>query len=494
MARRELERCTPESVGLSSRKLLEMVKKLEACGTEMHGIMVTRHGKVVLEGWWTPHTKDTVHICHSFGKSYVATGVGAACTDGLLSVEDRVADIFRDDLKEFGVADEGNLSRLKVKHVLSMTNGMKVHALAGKDLVRNYLTTNVDYEPGSVFMYNTAGSCMLGEMVRRVSGKSLYDYMKDRVFDPIGLDTEHFHWMAFEGGLHAAPGVASTTENNLRLGMLYLQNGMWDGERIIDEEWIKAATTKQIDNHLCGYGYQLWMNSPPESFRFCGGHGQDCIMSRPQDIAVSINQAGSEPHDTDATLAIINEYLLTDALPDVLAEDEAAQAELTAYMATRRVGGCASRAVRAFANGWEGRYNVVEGKFHLHPELRPFGNINVNADFYTISDPDVRTIDITREEEGFRLVFNDELSILARFDGQWIPQHMPSAMPAYDQSCACAVADFNELTIDHWFMQTCFKTRMVLKRDGGEIRAFIRKERLHDDWPYIELTAVLRKE
>ena len=341
MARCELVRCTPESVGLSSRKLLEMVKKLESCGTEMHGLMVTRHGKVVLEGWWAPHTKDTIHICHSFGKSYVATAVGAACTDGLMSVEDRVADLFRDDLKAFGVADEGNLSRLKVKHVLSMTNGMKVHALAGKDLVRNYLTTAVDFEPGSVFMYNTAGSCMLGEMVRRVTGRSVYDYMKERVFDPIGIDTDHLRWMTFEGGLHAAPGVASTTENNLRLGMLYLQNGQWDGRQIIDPEWIKAATVKQIDNHLCGYGYQLWMNSPPESFRFCGGHGQDCIMSRPQDIAVSITQAGSEPHDTDATLSIINEYLLTQPLPDVLPGDEAAQAELAAYMESRRVVRCA---------------------------------------------------------------------------------------------------------------------------------------------------------
>lgn len=493
MARCELVRCTPESVGLSSRKLLEMVKKLESCGTEMHGLMVTRHGKVVLEGWWAPHTKDTVHICHSFGKSYVATAVGAACTDGLMTVEDRVADIFRDDLKAFGVADEGNLSRLKVKHVLSMTNGMKVHALAGKDLVRNYLTTHVDFEPGSVFMYNTAGSCMLGEMVRRVTGKSVYDYMKDRVFDPIGIDTEHFHWMTFEGGLHAAPGVASTTENNLRLGMLYLQNGQWDGKQIIDAEWIKAATVKQIDNHLCGYGYQLWMNSPPESFRFCGGHGQDCIMSRPQDIAVSITQAGSEPHDTDATLSIINQSLLLDSLPDVLPEDEAAYAELCAYMQTRRVGTCASRPERAFAKDWEGRYNVVEGKFHLHPELRPFGNINVNADFYTIPDPDVRTIDIRRVEEGFELVFNDDLTILARLDGQWIPHFAQSAMPAYNQSCACAQVDFDELIIHHWFCQTCFKTRMVLKREDGVVRAQIRKERLHDDWPYIELSAVLEK-
>lgn len=493
MARCELERCTPESVGLSSRKLLEMIKKLESCGTEMHGVMIARHGKVLLEGWWAPYTKETIHICHSFGKSYVATAVGAACTDGLMSVEDRVADLFSDDLQALGVADEGYLSHLKVKHVLSMTNGMKIHALAGKDLVRNYLTTPVELEPGSVFMYNTAGSCMLGEMVRRLTGKSVYDYLKERVLDPIGFDTEHFRWMTFEGGLHAAPGVASCTENNLRLGMLYLQNGLWQGKRIIDENWIAAATQKQIDNQLHGYGYQLWMNAVEGSFKFSGGHGQDCLVSRPQDMVVSIHQAASEPHDTDAVTDILNEYLLSETLPDQLPEDDAGLAELTAHMSSRRIGSCACRPIRSFAKGWQGRYNVVEGNFHLHPELRLFGNVNVNADFYTIPDPDVRTIDIRRVEEGFELVFNDSLTIRARLDGQWIPQYAPSAMPAYDQSCACAEVDADELIIYHWFYQTCFKTRIVFKREGGVIRAQIRKERLHDDWPYIESSAVLAK-
>ena len=116
----DLERVTPESVGISSRDLLLMIKELETCGTEPHGLMVTRHGKVALECWWAPFTRDTVHICHSFGKSYVATAVAAACTDGLLSVEDRIADLFREDMKELGIADEGNIAKLRVKHVLTM--------------------------------------------------------------------------------------------------------------------------------------------------------------------------------------------------------------------------------------------------------------------------------------------------------------------------------------------------------------------------------------
>ena len=494
MNRKELVRTTPESVGISSRELLKMLKSLDSCGTEMHGIMIARHGKVITEGWWAPYTAETVHICHSFGKSYVATAVGAACTQGLLSVEDRMADIFADDLKKYGVADEGNMAKLRLKHVLTMSNGMTIHALAGKEIVKNYLTTEVDWVPGTKFMYNTAGSCMLGEAVRRVTGKSVYGFLKESVLDHIGFDTEHFYWMTFENGLHAAPGVASCTENNLRLGMLYLQDGMWDGHQLIDREWIRQATQKQIDNARCGYGYQLWMHELPDTFEFNGGHGQFSVMSRPLDIALSINQAASEPHDTDAVGRIMDQYLLGREWPESMPEDSEGLAELNAWLKSRRIPQPESRPIHDFLDRWIGRYQVEEGHFHLHPELRPFGDLNVNADFYTNRDPFVRTMEIRKSENGLLLFCNDDPGLEVRLDGQWIPQPAQSVMPAYQYSCAAGTVDDEDLTITQWYYQTCFKTRLVFRREGENVRLYIRKERLHDDVPYIYMEALLKRE
>lgn len=491
--RKELERVTPESCGFSSRKMLEMIKKLEKCGTEMHGLMMTRHGKVFLEGWWAPYTKETVHICHSFGKSYVATALGVACTEGLVSVEDRIADIFREDLERLGVKDEGNMAKLRVKHVLAMANGMSIHALCGKDIVDNYLTTEVDLEPGSVFKYNTAGSCMIGEIVRRVTGKSVYDYMNEHVFRPCGFDTEHFYWMQFENGLHAAPGVSSCTENNLRLGMLYLQNGKWDGEQIIDAEWIRQASTKRIDNEDSGYGYQLWMYHKPESFRFSGGHGQDSLMSRPQDLVISINEAASEPHDVNAVYEIFDEYLLGEDLPDCLPEDPKAYEELKAYLASCSIPQPGASVSHGFKKDWEGVYTVTEGKFHLQPELRPNFILNVNDDFYTRHEPYVNTLEIRESEDGFLLITDGEPPIPVRLDGKWVPYPVQSEMPAYKYSCAAARFEADELIIDQWFYQTCFKTRMWLKREGDRVHVKIRKERLHDGGPYFYIDAELIK-
>jgi CubicO group peptidase (beta-lactamase class C family) len=489
----ELLRVTPESVGLSSRDMLLMLQALERCGTEPHGLMVSRHGKVALECWWAPYTRDTVHICHSFGKSYVATAVGAACTDGLLTVEDRIVDLFRDEINEYHITINDHLAKLRVKHLLSMSNGMSVHAPSGENVVRNYLTTIVDREPGSTFMYNTTGSCMLGEIVRRVTGKNLYEYMKGRVFDKIGLDTDRFAWMAFRNGLHAAPGVASNTENNLRLGLLYLQNGYWNNERVIDSQWIADATKKQIDNGADGYGYQLWLHPVPGVFRFCGGHGQDCVMSRPLDLAYSIQQAASEPHDTDAVNTITTQYLLGRNLPETLPEDPEALAALNAYIAGRRLPNNASASAHAFSQGWDGVYQVVNGSFHIYPELRPFGDNNVYRDFYEVANENVGQVSIRVLPDWVEITLDGKTELRARLDGQLIPHQTYCALPSYPWECSGATFEQDTLIVDTWFFQTCFKTRMWFVRKGDILQLRVRKERLHDDVPYFWYNVELKR-
>lgn len=494
MTTNPLPRATPESVGFSSRSLLEMLSRLERCGTEMHGFMLQRFGKVVAECWWLPYNKDTVHICHSFGKSYAATAIGLACTQGKLSVEDRIVDLFADEIGAYGVPLTENLTQLKVKHVLSMTNGMSVHAENGEHLLRNYLTTPVDNPPGTVFMYNTTGSCMLGAIVEKVTGRRVREYLEEFVFHPIGMNDSGLAWMTFRNGLHAAPGVASCTENNLRLGMLYLQDGAWEGRQIIDAQWIHEATRKQIDNSAGGYGYQMWMHKTfPDVFRFCGGHGQDCVMSRGRDLAWAINQAASEPHDTDAGNKILDAYLLAPEHPHALPEDPEGYAALQTYLHTRALPNNASQPRRAFADGWAGEYEVVEGRFHIHPELRPYGEKNVYLDFYDTDDVYVKRLCITEEEEAFWIELDGRTQLKARLDGRLIPNDTWSAMPAYTELCSTVVFEKDEMIVDAWFMQTCFRSRLWFTRDGDMLHVRVRKERLHDQEPYFWYNAVLRK-
>ena len=348
MYKKELERITPEKVGISSGMLLQMLEELEACGTEMHGLMIVRHGKVILEGWWKPYSSSLAHICHSMGKSYVGTAVGLACTQGYLNVQDHMTDIFAEELKELGILPSENMNKLTVEHVLMMANGMSVHPPSGENLIANYFGSEFDHEPGTRFLYNTTGSCMLGAAVAKKTGKSVRKYLTDEIFNKIGIESDKLEWMTFhKNHTHAAPGVASSTENNLRLGMLYLQNGEWEGEQLISREWMQRATTRRIrtdqvnrESHLDsreGYGYQLWICPEKDTFKFSGGHGQDVLMSRSNDLVIAINQSAND-QNSEAENEIISRYLLREKLPDgPLPEDEEGQRMLRQYLLSREI-------------------------------------------------------------------------------------------------------------------------------------------------------------
>ena len=508
MYKKELPRVSPEQVGLSSRMLFRMLRELEACGTQMHGFMLERHGCVAAECWWKPYDNNMAHICHSMGKSYVGTAVGLACTQGYLHLEDRIVDIFAAEIARYHVTPNENMSKLTVEHVLMMANGMSIHPLSGENLLKNYLTSEFDHEPGKRFLYNTTGSCMLGAAVAKVTGKSVRQYLSEEVLDKIGVESDKLEWMAFcKNHIHAAPGVASSTENNLRLGMLYLQEGNWDGLQLIDREWIRKAVTRRISTgvvnkeaHIddgAGYGYQLWICPEPETFKFSGGHGQDVVMSRLNDLTISLNQSADDK-STERVNEILSRYLLRKKLDDgPLPEDEEGFGELMAYLVCRELPSGRKNEFPDELKGWNGIYAVKEGSIHINTELRPFDDINVYTDFYDHEDVDAKEISIyCRGSDTLELVFDDETlrtRIEASLDGGLRPVPTTGAIPIYKSTVSFAYIENGSLVVETKFLQTCFWTKLVFKREGSLIRVETYKERLHEEQPYIYSCGVLQK-
>lgn len=508
MYKKELPRVKPEEAGLSSRSLLCMIQELENCGTEMHGIMVERHGRVVLECWWAPYESTAAHICHSMGKSYVGTAVGLACTQGYLKTEEKMTDIFEEELKELQITPSENMKKLTVEHVLMMANGMSIHPASGEGLIKNYFTSVFDHEPGTKFLYNTTGSCMLGAAVAKRTGKDIRSYLTTEIFDKIGIESDKLEWMAFrKNHVHAAPGVASSTENNLRLGMLYLNKGKWGKEQLISEEWMERATSRRIctteinrESHLddgAGYGYQLWICPETDTFKFSGGHGQDVLMSRPNDLVISINQSANDGASR-AENEIISKYLLKENLPDgPLKEDPAGYEELCKYLAERKISDRRSQKKKEELDQWEGIYRITKGSIHINTELRPLEDNNVYTDFYDHEDVNIKEISVCRKGEYLELVFDDgtdRTRICASLDGKLRPVYSKGAIPIYTQTISAAYTENEKLVVETKFLQTCFWTKLEFAHtDGDFYRVFVTKERLHEDNPYIKLNAELHK-
>lgn len=331
MNRKEFERVSPESVGISSVSIHWLINQLESGFTEPHGLIIMRHGKICTEGWWHPYAPGIRHGQQSHSKTYAATAVGIAYTEGLLGLDERLIDIFPEEAPK---NPSENLKKLTIHHVLSMSNGMDEEPAPTKDWIRDFLATEVCHEPGTAYMYNSTGSSMLGAIVRKKTGLGLADYLKPRLFDKIGIDSSHMHWVCMPDGMEiGGGGLFATTEDNLRLMKLYADGGVWNGERILAEDYVQKAISFQMpteseragnpeaDDNFLGYGYQIWMCAPKGVYRADGAMGQFTIVDPSRDLILAITENAAGAHWAQTTLDVIWKFLEQIPVSDAVLED-----------------------------------------------------------------------------------------------------------------------------------------------------------------------------
>jgi len=340
MNRMELERVSPGVVGLSTAAINGFLDELESGFTEMHGLMILRHGKVCAEGWWAPYAPGIRHGLQSLSKTYAATAVGIATTEGILHLDERVADIFPEQMP---LQPSEHLLNMRVRDVLCMGTGMETMPRPGMDWIRDFFATPVLHAPGSAFFYNSTGSTLLATMVRKRSSETLQEYLGKRLFDKIGIDKDNLVWTKMPDGTEVGGGgLFATTEDNLRLMMLYHNGGVWNGERILSEEYVRLAISKQIDtrseaennapalDNFEGYGYQIWMCRHPGCYRADGAFGQYSIVNPKLDMIVSINETAGSAHWAQKTLDCVWRFFEQVEVSEPESDtDGAAQEQLT---------------------------------------------------------------------------------------------------------------------------------------------------------------------
>ncbi len=229
-----LPRSTPEAQGVPSAAILGFVEAAEKNVDALHSLMVLRHGQVVAEGWWGPYRRDDPHVLFSLSKSFASTGIGLAIAEGKLSLDDTVLSFFPEDAP---AEPSENLKAMRVRDLLSMSTGHHADAIEpfpytdpAVSQTRAFLALPVAHKPGTHFVYNTPASFMLSAIVQKVSGTPLVDYLRPRLFEPLGIRNPK--WDATPKGVSLGGfGLSVTTEDIARFGQLYLQKGEWDGKR-----------------------------------------------------------------------------------------------------------------------------------------------------------------------------------------------------------------------------------------------------------------------
>jgi beta-lactamase len=269
----------------------------------VRGLIVWRDEEVVARYQPEPEQRQNIY---SGTKSFTSTACAFAVQEGLFDMDDYVLNHFAEDAPE---EPSENLKKMKLRHLITMSMGFASPMLMGdtrpamveKDWVKFVLKAPVLYPPGSVFQYNNAGPYLLGILIQRKAGCSLEEYLRPRLFEPLGITLRPVVEKDPLGNTFGAGGLQLNVTEFSKLGLLYLNHGAWNGKQLISSEWVKAASSPFIkategDAEIGDtYGYLFW-TMPDGMYRADGKYGQYCIVipSKKAVIAVTSMQIQDE--------------------------------------------------------------------------------------------------------------------------------------------------------------------------------------------------------
>ncbi len=274
------------------------------------GLIIVQDGKIRLEKYALGYEATGRWTSFSVAKSFTSTLVGAAVKDGYIkSLDDKVT-VYIPGLKGSAYDD------VSVKQLLTMTSGVKWNEdytdpksnvalfnlqkpVAGEDITVSYMKTLPREAPaGSKWVYKTGETNLIGVLVSSATGKTLSAYLSEKVWKPFGMEQDAV-WMLGATG-HEISGccMSASLKDYARFGQFMLNGGVAGGQKVLPDDWIASATTKQtgIDIPGRGYGYQWWTNDDG-SYAAQGIFGQGIFIDPKRKLVIASN--GNWPTATD---------------------------------------------------------------------------------------------------------------------------------------------------------------------------------------------------
>ena len=326
---------TPESRGIPTAALKKYIDHLEAKGLSTHSLIVARGNDIVLEKYWAPFNRDFLHRMYSVTKSFVALALGFLEEDGLISLEDPISKYFP---KECELVSDSRIRDQKLRHMLMMRtalpkNGKNWFKVRSSDRVLDYFTNNdgATYPSGTRFSYDSTGSFVLGALVERVTGKGCIEYLYEKMLGKLGVEGAYalrcpggHEWM--DSALLMRP------IDLLKCARFVLNGGVWEGERLLNAEFIAKATSALVSTAAYGesniddfgYGYLIW-RTVNDSFFFNGMGCQLAVCNPEKDLIFVYNGDNqgnpiAKSHIIDGFFDIVYPEIVDDPLPEYSGE------------------------------------------------------------------------------------------------------------------------------------------------------------------------------
>lgn len=302
----------PAAVGMSEGPLQELVRRIASTPIDaidapyIHGFLVARRGRLVLEEYFHGYSRHDPHATRSASKSVTSTLVGSSEHAGLLSRDALVYDA----MGATGGSEDRDprAARMTLEHLITNTSGLACDdsdrdSPGNEDVMQNQedvpdwhrytLDLPLVHDPGTHAAYCSGGLNLAGGVLARLANSWLPEVFREQLAEPLGIGVYHMN-LTPTGEGYGGGGLFIKPRDFLKLGQLYLNDGVWNGRRLLAPGWAAEATTPRSTIRDEGYGYGWWMFSYPYEGRevgafYAGGNGGQYVIVVPElELAVAI--------------------------------------------------------------------------------------------------------------------------------------------------------------------------------------------------------------
>ena len=329
--------------GLDEQPLADLVGSIaafEPTGLRqpyIHALLIAHRGKLVVEEYFHGHHREMTHDSRSAGKSLTSALLGVALHQGALASLDQPVYSLFGGVEAFANPDSRK-ERIVVRHLVTMSSGFDCDDgdddspgnedhLQSQDEEPDWYRYTLDLpmvrEPGEAGVYCTAGINLIGGVLREATGTSLLQFFQEAFAEPMGISYYQMNlsptYRGYMGG-----GIRLRPRDFLKLGQLYLDGGVWEGRRIVSEEWVRASAAPHASlNEEGDYGFAWWRRSYEVGGRtidtyYASGNGGQLLFVVPELELVALIQAGNYS-DGRTRNAFRDRYMRASILPAALA-------------------------------------------------------------------------------------------------------------------------------------------------------------------------------
>lgn len=276
------------------------------------GLIVVRDDTILFEKYYRGNTESSTAISWSVAKSFVSALFGIAVAEGYIKDIHQPVTDYLPSLKNSGY------NGVSIKNVLQMSSGVRFnedYADYSSDINRvgMYFALNMPFadfvaslkserKPGVFHHYISMDTQVLGMILRAATGKTLSEYAEEKLWKPLGMESDAY-WLIDSSGMEMAfGGLNVTLRDYARFGRLYLKQGNWNGKQVIPAAWCKASVIpdaphlmpgKRPDSSwVLGYGYQWWIPENPDGdYLAIGIYGQAIYVYPKYNIVIAKTSA-----------------------------------------------------------------------------------------------------------------------------------------------------------------------------------------------------------